>query len=83
MSEEDGDALRAELERLKAENESLKRRPEKGLSLKVSQKGAVSLYGLGRFPVTLYQEQWTRLLDMADEIRRFLVEHAAELKVKN
>ena len=80
---DDPDAMRAELERLKAENESLKRRPEKGLSLKVSQKGAVSLYGLGRFPVTLYQEQWTRLLDMADEIRRFLVEHAAELKVKS
>ncbi len=80
---DDPDAMRAELERLKAENESLKRRPEKGLSLKVSQKGAVSLYGLGRFPVTLYQEQWTRLLDMADEIRRFLVEHAGELKVKN
>lgn len=80
---EDADALRAELERLKAENEVLKRRPEKGLSLKVSQKGAVSLYGLGRFPVTLYQEQWTRLLDMADEIRGFLAEHKAELKVKD
>lgn len=80
---EDADALRAELERLKAENEALKRRPEKGLSLKVSQKGAVSLYGLGRFPVTLYQEQWTRLLDMADEIRDFLTEHKAELKVKD
>lgn len=82
MSDED-DALRAELERLKAENESLKRSTEKGLSLKVSQKGAVSLYGLGRFPVTLYQEQWTRLLDMSDEIRRFLGEHEAELKRKN
>lgn len=80
---DDVDALRARLERLEAENESLKRRSEKGLSLKVSQKGAVSLYGLGRFPVTLYQEQWTRLLDSADEIRRFLVEHAAELKRKD
>ena len=80
---DDVDALRARLERLEAENESLKRRSEKGLSLKVSQKGAVSLYGLGRFPVTLYQEQWTRLLDSADEIRRFLVEHAAELKKKD
>ncbi len=80
---DDVDAMRAKLERLEAENESLKRRTEKGLSLKVSQKGAVSLYGLGRFPVTLYQEQWTRLLDMADEIRRFLVEHQSELKVKD
>jgi hypothetical protein len=80
---DDVDALRARLERLEAENESLKRRSEKGLSLKVSQKGAVSLYGLGRFPVTLYQEQWSRLLDSADEIRRFLVEHAAELKKKD
>lgn len=80
---DDVDAMRAKLERLEAENESLKRRTEKGLSLKVSQKGAVSLYGLGRFPVTLYQEQWTRLLDMADEIRRFLVEHRSELKIKD
>lgn len=80
---DDVEAMRAKLERLEAENESLKRRTEKGLSLKVSQKGAVSLYGLGRFPVTLYQEQWTRLLDNADEIRRFLVEHAAELKKKD
>lgn len=80
---DDVEAMRAKLERLEAENESLKRRSEKGLSLKVSQKGAVSLYGLGRFPVTLYQEQWTRLLDNADEIRRFLVEHAAELKKKD
>ncbi len=77
------EAMRAKLERLEAENEALKRRTEKGLSLKVSQKGAVSLYGLGRFPVTLYQEQWTRLLDMSDEIRRFLVEHRAELKLKD
>lgn len=80
---DDVEAMRAKLERLEAENESLKRRTEKGLSLKVSQKGAVSLYGLGRFPVTLYQEQWTRLLDMADEIRRFLVEHRSELKIKD
>ena len=74
--------LRAEIERLKAENESLKRRSEKGLSLKVSQKGGVSVYGLGRFPVTLYKEQWERLLDMADEIRVFIKEHEGELKSK-
>jgi hypothetical protein len=74
--------MAAELERLRAENEALKRQKEKGLSLKVSQKGAVSVYGLGRFPVTLYQEQWTRLLDMSDDIRKFIDEHAGELKSK-
>lgn len=77
------DELRAELERLKAENEALKGRSEKGLTLKVSQKGAVSVYGLGRFPVTLYKEQWGRLLEVTDEIRAFIKEHEAELKSKN
>ena len=81
MSENEED-LRAELEKLRAENESLKKRSEKGLSLKVSQKGAVSVYGLGRFPVTLYKEQWERLLDMADEIRDFIRENMAKLKLK-
>jgi len=81
MSENEED-LRAELEKLRAENESLKKRSEKGLSLKVSQKGAVSVYGLGRFPVTLYKEQWERLLDMADEIRSFIQENMAKLKLK-
>ena len=77
--------MQAELERLRAENETLKREKSKGrgLYLKVSQKGAASLYGLGRFPVTLYKEQWTRVLDMADEIRAFLSEHDAELKSKD
>jgi hypothetical protein len=75
--------LRAELERLKKENESLKSRPTKGAtSLRVSEKGGVSVYGLGRFPVTLYKEQWLKLLDMADEIRRFIEENAARLKTK-
>ena len=81
MSEEAD--MRAELERLRRENEALKQKTERGLSLKVSAKGAVSLYGLGRFPVTLYKEQWTRVLDMADEIRAFLSEHDAELKSKD
>jgi len=81
MSENEED-LRAELEKLRAENESLKKRSEQGLSLKVSQKGAVSVYGLGRFPVTLYKEQWERLLDMADEIRSFIRENMAKLKLK-
>ena len=52
------------------------------VSLKVSGKGGVSVYGLGRFPVTLYKEQWTKLLAMTDEIRAFIKEHDAELKAK-
>jgi hypothetical protein len=79
MGEEDA---RAELERLKAENERLKRQQSKGLSLKVSEKGGLSVYGLGRFPVTLYKEQWTKLLDMADEIRAFMRANDAQLKSK-
>ena len=75
--------MKAEMERLRAENESLKKRDEKGLSLKVSQKGGVSVYGLGRFPVTLYKEQWTKLLGMTDEIRAFIREHDSELKTKD
>ena len=74
---------RAELQKLKAENEALKGRSEKGLTLKVSQKGAVSVYGLGRFPVTLYKEQWGRLLEVADEIRAFIKENDDKLKSKN
>ena len=74
--------LKAELERLKAENEALKSRGARGVSLKVSEKGAVSVYGMGRFPVTLYQEQWLKLLDMADEIRAFIAENQATLKKK-
>ena len=79
MSDEN---LAAELERLRAENAALKARTTKGVSLKVSEKGGVSVYGLGRFPVTLYKEQWVKLLDMADEIRAFVREHEAELKAK-
>ncbi|MCU0701025.1 MAG: hypothetical protein SFW67_21795 [Myxococcaceae bacterium] len=76
------DELRAELEKLKAENEALKNRGAKGVSMKVSEKGAVSIYGMGRFPVTLYQEQWLKLLDMADDIRAFIKENEAKLKKK-
>jgi hypothetical protein len=79
MSEE---TLRAELERVKAENEALKARTARGVSLRVSEKGGVSVYGLGRFPVTLYKEQWLKLIDMADEIRAFIREHEPELKAK-
>jgi len=74
--------LKAELEKLKKENESLKARTSKGISLKVSEKGAVSVYGMGRFPVTLYKEQWIKLLDMADDLRRFIEENSSKLKVK-
>jgi hypothetical protein len=79
MADED---LRGEIERLKAENERLRGQREQGVTLKVSEKGGVSVYGLGRFPVTLYKEQWTKLLAMADEIRTFIKEHDAELKAK-
>jgi hypothetical protein len=74
------DELRAELERLKAENEALRNRRSGSVSMKVSEKGGLSVYGLGRFPVTLYQEQWLKLLDMADEIRSFIGDHQGELK---
>lgn len=81
MTESD-DAVRAELERLRAENASLKRRSQSELTLKVGAKGGVSVYGLGRFPVTLYKEQWLRLLDLADDLRAFIRENDAELKTK-
>lgn len=74
--------LKAELERLKAENERLKGDRGRTTGLKVSEKGGVSVYGLGRFPVTLYKEQWTKLLDMADEIRAFIKDNDARLKTK-
>ncbi len=79
MSDEE---TKAELERLRRENEALKRGREKGLSLKVSEKGGVSVYGLGRFPVTLYKEQWLRLLELSEEIRTFIVANASKLKAK-
>jgi hypothetical protein len=79
MSDED---LQAEVERLRRENEALKQQDKAGSRLAVSQKGGASLYGLRRFPVTFYKDEWIRILDMADEIRAFLVEHDAELKKK-
>lgn len=77
------DDIRNELERLRAENEALKasRRPG-ALSFRVSEKGAVSVYGLGRFPVTLYQEQWDKLLSMTDELRAFIDANRDRLKKK-
>ena len=76
------DEMKAELERLRAENERLKNRQTRGVSLKVSEKGGVSVYGLGRFPVTLYKEQWAKLLAMADDIRHFISENESRLKSK-
>jgi hypothetical protein len=74
--------LKAEIERLRAENEALKKPARGQMSLKVSEKGGLSLYGLGRFPVTLYREQWEKLLGMADEIRTFIRENDGALKKK-
>lgn len=79
MSDED---LKAELERLRSENAALKKGAATGISMKVSEKGAVSIYGMGRFPVTLYKEQWLKLLDMSDEIRKFIAANDAQLKTK-
>ena len=74
--------MQAELERLRAENAQLKDKGKGGISLKVSEKGAVSLYGMGRFPVTLYKEQWLRVLASAAEIEAFLRENESRLKSK-
>jgi hypothetical protein len=71
-----------ELERLRAENARLRKTASRGISLKVSEKGGVSVYGLGRFPVTLYKEQWAKLLDMADDIRAFIRDNESSLKAK-
>lgn len=74
--------MKAELDRLRAENEALKGRSPRGLSLKVSEKGALSVYGMGRFPVTLYKEQWIKLLDISEEIRDFIKANDDRLKAK-
>jgi hypothetical protein len=79
MSDED---LKAEIERLRAENDSLKNKGTRGVSLKVSEKGGLSLYGMGRFPVTLYKEQWRKILGMANEIEDFIQANDAQLKSK-
>ncbi|GIL17936.1 MAG: hypothetical protein FMNOHCHN_03610 [Ignavibacteriaceae bacterium] len=81
MSDEN---MKAELERLRAENEALKnKKTGRGtLTMKVSEKGALSVYGMGRFPVTLYKEQWIKLLGISDEIKKFIQENDAQLKTK-
>ena len=74
------------LARLEAENRALReqvaQRKPGDLRMKISEKGGLSVYGLGRFPVTLYKEQWTRLLDHAEEIKKFLEENDHNLKAK-
>jgi hypothetical protein len=79
MSDED---MKAELERLRSENAALKKGAATGITMKVSEKGAVSIYGMGRFPVTLYKEQWLKLLDMSDDIRKFIAANDGKLKTK-
>lgn len=79
MSDEE---LKAELERLRKENTALKSGAARGVSMKVSEKGGLSVYGMGRFPVTLYKEQWLKLLDLSEEIRAFISAHEGELKSK-
>ena len=80
MSDEE---LKGELERLREENAALRKGASSGIRLKVSEKGAVSVYGMGRFPVTLYKEQWLKLLDMSDNIRAFIAANEEKLKAKD
>jgi hypothetical protein len=80
MSDE---GLKNELERLRKENEALKKGASSNIRMKVSEKGAVSIYGMGRFPVTLYKEQWLKLLDMSAEIRAFIAANETQLKKKD
>lgn len=81
MSEEN---LKEELEKLRAENAALKDKKKPGtLSMKVSEKGALSVYGMGRFPVTLYKEQWLKLMGIAEEIKSFIKENDSKLKTKD
>jgi len=74
--------MQAEIERLRAENETLKKPARGQLSLRVSEKGALSVYGMGRFPVTLYREQWEKLLGMSDQIKQFIQDNDQQLKKK-
>ena len=79
MSDEN---LKAELERLRNENATLKRGAATGIAMKVGEKGGPSVYGMGRFPITLYKEQWLKLLDMSDAIRAFITANDGQLKTK-
>ena len=79
MTESDREELLHRIEELERE---LGRKKSGELEFKVSEKGAASVYGLGRFPVTLYYEQWVRLLDSADQLRTFLEENKSRLKIR-
>jgi hypothetical protein len=79
MSDDD---VKKELERLRNENAALKKGAATGITMKVSEKGGLSIYGMGRFPITLYKEQWLKLLDMSDVIRAFIAANEGTLKVK-
>jgi len=79
MSDDD---VKKELERLRSENAALKKGAATGITMKVSEKGGLSVYGMGRFPITLYKEQWLKLLDMSDVIRAFIAANEGTLKVK-
>ena len=81
MSEEED--LKAQLAKLQAENEALKAKEKKGIRLQVSAKGAVSLYGIRRFPITFYGDEWDIILGMTEEIRQFISEHESELKKRD
>jgi hypothetical protein len=80
MSEPTYEELKAQLA---AAQEQLKGRKKGSIDFRVSEKGAVSVYGLGRFPVTLYYEQWVRLLENADALKQFMEENKGSLKLKN
>jgi hypothetical protein len=71
-----------ELKARLAELEKQGPRRSASMEFRVSEKGGVSVYGLGRFPVTLYYEQWTRLLEAAEKLREFLEENKSKLKLK-
>ena len=80
MSDEE---MKAELERLRSENAALKKGASTGITMKVSEKGGLSVYGMGRFPVTLYKEQWLKLLDLSDDIRVFIAANEEKMKTKD
>ena len=80
MSDDD---VKKELERLRNENAALKKGAATGVTMKVSEKGGLSVYGMGRFPITLYKEQWLKLLDMSADIRAFIAANQAQLKAKD
>ena len=86
MTEDNTQNMNVELEKLRRENDELRAKAAaqtRPLSMKVSEKGALSVYGMGRFPVTLYKEQWLRLLGISDDIRKFIKENDSVLKAKD